>query len=108
MKHLLYISIFAFLSAFSTASALAQDDVAGSVTGAPETETSSPRPVRPPVKYSTPDAETMKSPPAPLGIPQQDFENLYYQKEMWREYLKDYEMNHRPQPRDSRRTGSTD
>lgn len=100
LSSLLVPAMVLMISAFSTGALQARNEVADSVSGAPETEYSPPRPARPPVTYSTPDTETMKAPPAPGGYLQQDFENLYYQKEMWRQYQEDYEKKHRP--RDSR------
>ena len=66
---------------------------AESVTGAPAPNPSPPVDgARPPVTYSTPSDSSTPMPPAPgNGLLQDDFENLHYQNEMWREYQRDYQ-----------------
>ena len=72
---------------------------AESVTGAPAPN---PSPAgeahRPPVVYSTPNEGALTTPAAPGDMSGEDFENLHYQREMWREYQRDYNQ-HSPRPR---------
>jgi len=65
--------------------------------GVPEPDQAPPRPHRPPVRYSTPQAGTPEG-RVPPSANFDDFEKLYYQKEMWNQYRRDYEKFHRPRP----------
>lgn len=77
------------------APAVVYESPAESVTGAPAPNPSSPGSAsRPPVTYSTPNENTTPTPPEPEGdILRDDFENLHYQDEMWREHQRDYKRN---------------
>lgn len=72
--------------------------------GRPETEAAPERKRPPPVVYSTPKQETPGR-TATRPPDYSDYEQLFYQKEMWEQYQEDYQQQHRPQPRPRPRTG---
>ena len=99
MKKVCSIVLLVILAmAFSGSRAGAQNEPAPNLGGRPNSEDARPKKNPPPVTYSTPTPEIQARQPQP-AVPDDDFEKLYYQKEMWRQYQNDYQNNKHPQPR---------